>query len=285
MPSGCVHGSNCQYAHVKTDVPKNPPPKKNDKDGKAKAKAKSDPKASPPKALAAVAILAASVLGANGFEFAADTGAGRHLISRESLINQGASGLDFDRNTRVAGESLRFHTGGGTRNSSDSIGLRDDIFGTSNHFILDGCPFVRSVGVDVQQNGFGFVWLPGQLPFYIQDPSKCKIESPETNKIYASRVAENVPFFKSNFQFVPGVAAIPGEEGDHVEEVVHGHDPVRAEEVREVAPDEPLPLLSDAVVRARAEAEAVSIQHRINRFLMHLDSSCFTVRSSKTNQR
>ena len=267
MPSGCVHGSNCQYAHVKTDVPKNPPPKKNDKDGKAKAKAKSDPKASPPKALAAVAILAASVLGANGFEFAADTGAGRHLISRESLINQGASGLDFDRNTRVAGESLRFHTGGGTRNSSDSIGLRDDIFGTSNHFILDGCPFVRSVGVDVQQNGFGFVWLPGQLPFYIKDPSNCKIESPESNKIYASRVAENVPFFKSNFQFVPGVAAIPGEEGDHVEEVVHGHDPVRAEEVRGVAPEEPLPLLSDAVVRARAEA--VSIQHRINHFPKH----------------
>ena len=208
MPSGCVHGSNCQYAHVKTDVPKNPPPKKNDKDGKAKAKAKSDPKASPPKALAAVAILAASVLGANGFEFAADTGAGRHLISRESLINQGASGLDFDRNTRVAGESLRFHTGGGTRNSSDSIGLRDDIFGTSTHFILDGCPFVRSVGVDVQQNGFGFVWLPGQLPFYIKDPSNCKIESPESNKIYASRVAENVPFFKSNFQFIPGVVLL-----------------------------------------------------------------------------
>ena len=266
MPSGCVHGSNCQYAHVKTDVPKNPPPKKNDKDGKAKAKAKSDLKASPPKALAAVAILAASVLGANGFEFAADTGAGRHLISRESLI-MGASGLDFDRNTRVAGESLRFHTGGGTRNSSDSIGLRDDIFGTSNHFILDGCPFVRSVGVDVQQNGFGFVWLPGQLPFYIKDPSNCKIESPESNKIYASRVAENVPFFKSNFQFIPGVVAIPGEEGDNVEEVVHGHDPVRAEEVRGVAPEEPLPLLSDAVVRARAEA--VSIEHRISHFPEH----------------
>ena len=267
MPSGCVHGSNCQYAHVKTDVPKNPPPKKNDKDGKAKAKAKSDPKASPPKALAAVAILAARVLGANGFEFAADTGAGRHLISRESLINQGASGLDFDRNTRLAGESLRFHTGGGTRNSSDSIGLRDDVFGTSNHFILDGCPFVRSVGVDVQQNGFGFVWMPGQLPFYIKDPSKCKLETPEFNKIYASRVAENVPFFKSNFQLVPGVAAIPGEEGDHVEEVVHGLDPVRAEEVRAVAPEEPLPLLSDAVVRARAEA--VSIELRLSHFPKH----------------
>ena len=267
MPSGCVHGSNCQYAHVKADAPKNPPPKKNDKDGKAKAKAKSDPKSSPPKALAAVAILAASVLGANGFEFAADTGAGRHLISREALINQGACGLDFDRNTRVARESLRFHTGGGTRNSSDSIGLRDDIFGTSNHFILDSCPFVRSVGVDVQQNGFGFVWMPGQLPFYIKDPSNCKIETPDSNKIYASRVAENVPFFKSNFQFIPGVAAIPGEEGDHVEEVVHGPDPPRAEEVRGVAPEEPLPLLSDAVVRARAEA--VSIEHRISHYPKH----------------
>ena len=267
MPSGCVHGSNCQYAHVRADAPKNPPPKKNDKDGKAKAKAKSDPKSSPPKALAAVAILAASVLGANGFEFAADTGAGRHLISREALINQGADGLDFDRNTRVAGESLRFHTGGGTRNSSNSIGLRDDIFGTSNHFILDNCPFVRSVGVDVQQNGFGFVWMPGQLPFYIKDPSNCKIETPDSNKIYASRVAENVPFFKSNFQFIPGAAAIPGEEGDLVEEVVHRPDPPRAEEVRGVAPEEPLPLLSDAVVRARAEA--VSLEHRISHFPKH----------------
>ena len=197
MPSGCVHGANCQYSHVKTDPPKNSDPKKDAKDGKAKAKTKADPKAK--SSLAVVAILAASVTGgANGFEFAADKGAGRHLISRESLINQGASGLGFDRNTRVAGESLKFHTGGGTRNSSDSIGLRDDIFGSSNHFILDGCPFVRSVGVDVQQNGFGFVWLPDQLPFYIKDPSKCKIESPESNKIYASRVAENVPFFKSN---------------------------------------------------------------------------------------
>ena len=35
---------------------------------------------------------------------------------------------------------------------------------------------------------------------------------------------------------------------------MHGPDPPRAEEVRGVAPEEPLPLLSDAVVRARAEA-------------------------------
>jgi len=191
MPSGCVHGDNFQYSHVKTGVPKSASPKKEDKDSNAKAKAKADAKAKPSVA-AAVAILAASVLGgANGLEFAADTGAGRHLISRESLINQGANGFDFDSNIRVAGESLRFHTGGGTRNSSDAIGLRDEMFfGNSNHFILDGCPFVRCVGVNVQENGFGFVWLPDQLPFYIKDPSKCKIVSSEDNKVYASRVSE-----------------------------------------------------------------------------------------------
>ena len=83
MPSGCVHGANCQYSHVKTDPPKNSDPKKDAKDGKAKAKTKADPKAK--SSLAVVAILAASVIGgANGFEFAADKGAGRHLISRES---------------------------------------------------------------------------------------------------------------------------------------------------------------------------------------------------------
>ena len=54
MPSGCVHGDKCQYAHVKTNDPKSPSPK-------VKAKAKADPKAKPSVA-AAVAILAASVL-------------------------------------------------------------------------------------------------------------------------------------------------------------------------------------------------------------------------------
>ena len=59
-------------------------------DNKPKAKAKADAKK--PSVAAAVAILAARVIGGvAGFEFAADTGAGRHLISRESLLHQGAS--------------------------------------------------------------------------------------------------------------------------------------------------------------------------------------------------
>ena len=45
---------------------------------------------------------------------------------------------------------------------------------------------------------------------------------------------------------------------------MNAHEPARADEVRDVAPEDPLPLLSDAVVRARAEA--VSIEHRIQHF-------------------
>ena len=86
MPSGCVHGNNCQYSHAKASAPKGGNPKK--EDNKPKAKAKADAKK--PSVAAAVAILAASVIGGvTGFEFAADAGAGRHLISRESLLRQG----------------------------------------------------------------------------------------------------------------------------------------------------------------------------------------------------
>ncbi len=262
MPSGCVHGNSCQYSHVKSGDPKNANPKKDDKDGKAKAKAKADAKAKPSVA-AAVAILAASVLGgANGFEFAADTGAGRHLISRDSLLPQGASGFEFDQNIRRAGESLKFHTGGGTLNSSDSIGLCDDIFGKSNHFILDGCPFVRSVGVDVQENGFGFVWLPGHLPFYVKNPAECSLSCQESNKIYASKVAENVPFFRSNFNLIPGLPVVPDEGHDDIELSLDE----QVEEIVECQGDEridsePIPRLPERAVAARLDA--LSIEHRM----------------------
>ena len=56
------------------------------------------------------------------------------------------------------------------------------------------------------------MWLPGQLPFYVRDPSKCKLECPEDNKIFASKVSENVPFFRSNFSLIPGLPVVPDDE-------------------------------------------------------------------------
>eukprot|EP00435_Cladocopium_sp_Y103_P038967 s909_g10.t1 len=81
MPSGCIHGEKRAYPHVKS-----PPP--------AKAKTESDAKAKPkpkPKVAAAVAIVAAlsSMVAPSQaistLEWAADSGAGRHLVSFEAL--------------------------------------------------------------------------------------------------------------------------------------------------------------------------------------------------------
>ena len=84
------------------------------------------------------------------------------------------------------------------------------------------------------------MWLPDQLPVYIKHPSKCQIVSSEGNKIYASRVSENVPFFKSNFSFIPGLPAVPGDEDYSFEEAMNEPEPARVDEVRDVAPEDPL---------------------------------------------
>ncbi len=96
---------------------------------------------------------------------------------------------------------------------------------------------------------------------------KCNFECPEESKIFASKVSENVPFFRSNFSLIPGLPVVPDDEDRSFEEAMNEPLPARADEVRNVAPEDPLPLLSDAVVRARAEA--VSIERRINHFPKH----------------
>eukprot|EP00435_Cladocopium_sp_Y103_P025780 s1070_g6.t1 len=117
MPSGCIHGDKCAYSHVKS-----PPP--------AKAKTDSDPKAKPkpkPKVAAAVAIVAAlssmvtpsQAIGS--LEWAADSGAGRHLISFEALREQGNHDSAFANFANDSHENLRFSTGGGHKNSSQSL--------------------------------------------------------------------------------------------------------------------------------------------------------------------
>ena len=60
---------------------------------------------------------------------------------------------------------------------------------------------------DQLKDGLGFVWFPGQLPFYIKDCSKISLCCAEDSKIFANCVSENVPFFSMNFDFIPGMPA------------------------------------------------------------------------------
>ena len=207
MPSGCVHGDKCAYSHAASAKSSAPKPS---------AEAKSKPKASgpSPKVAAAVALVTALSSVARPsqafgtLEWAADSGAGRHLISHEALRDQGFGEPRYGNFLNQSHENLRFSTGGGQRKSSQALGVRDHagVFGDANHFVLDSCPCVRSVGLDVK-DGFGFAWFPGQLPFYIKDCSKISLCCAEDNKIFANRVSENVPFFSMNFDFIPGMPA------------------------------------------------------------------------------
>jgi hypothetical protein len=108
-------------SHVKT-----PPAKP--KDSKADSKAK--PKPATPKVAAAVAIVAAlsSMVTPSqafgGLEWAVDTGAGRHLVSYEALQEQGYH-RSLSAFANDSHKKLNFSTGGGFKESSDTIGFQD----------------------------------------------------------------------------------------------------------------------------------------------------------------
>ena len=90
--------------------------------------------------MATVAILAASMIQpsqAGLIEWAAGSGAGRHLTSFEALGEQGYDRSYFDGFSNQSHESLRFSTGGGQKDLSLSIGFRDQhgLFGSVSFWI------------------------------------------------------------------------------------------------------------------------------------------------------
>ena len=94
----------------------------------------------------------------------------------------------------------------------------------------------------------------------------CDFTCQEDNKIYASRVSENVPFFRSNFSFIPGLPAVPGEGHDSLEEALEeqvlgdqgGHS-------AEAVDSHPIPRLPERAVAAREDT--LSIEHRMTHLL------------------
>eukprot|EP00435_Cladocopium_sp_Y103_P009465 s2216_g2.t1 len=182
MPSGCIHGDQCSYSHVKS-----PPPANAEVDSNPKAKPKPKPKVAA--AVAIVAALSSMVTPSQAIgslEWAADSGAGRHVVSFESLREQGYHDSAFANFVNESYENFRVFTGIGHRNSSQTLGFRDQggLFGDANHAILNECPIVRSIGLDVEKNGLGFVWFPDSLPLYVRNPSACEIKYEEDNKFY-----------------------------------------------------------------------------------------------------
>ena len=87
--------------------------------------------------------------------------------------------------------------------------MTSDQWGAANHHMLPKCPIVRSVGLDVQ-NGKAFVWLPGMKPFFVADPDELVLQCPESYRMYADRVDQNVPIFIPNSDpLIADIAPVP----------------------------------------------------------------------------
>ena len=90
-------------------------------------------------------------------EWIADSGASRSLASVRSLIDQGIPESLIQQHVDQASE-IRFETGNGTTNSTESFSFHSSSFGTFEHRILDNCPIARSLG-EVVSSGRPFIWL------------------------------------------------------------------------------------------------------------------------------
>ncbi len=122
-------------------------------------------------------------------EFLLDTGAGRNLISNKGLPNDLRPFVDD------APEKVNFATGGGKRVSPKAIKLKGSVSGTHVFYAFKDCPAALSVGLQVNEHQRPFVRLPDQLPFLLKADRVQDImfHCPESAKIYADRVVENVP--------------------------------------------------------------------------------------------
>eukprot|EP00435_Cladocopium_sp_Y103_P014697 s1958_g3.t1 len=132
-----------------------------------------------------------------------EKGAGRNLISKKDLPESCVPFLD------TAPEKLKFSTGGGIRNSSEAVRLRGEQSGDGIFYALPECPAALSLGQQVNEQGKGWVWFPNQLPFFIKPERLADVtfHCPESAKIYADRVVENVPILHERVECV----AMPAE--------------------------------------------------------------------------
>ena len=178
----------------------------------------------------AIKLFSAMVAVANPIqqEFLLDTGAGRNLISYKSMPDM------FKEHVQDAPEKIHFATGGGVRPRAKSLVLEGSQSGTNTFYALKDCPHALSVGIQVEEHRRPFVWFPGQLPYLIKAD---RIEDvvhhvPESARIYADRVVENVPIMSESV-CVAMPATTGGSSGSK--------DPIAREVPRPLLPDPPDP--------------------------------------------
>ena len=209
-------------------------------------------------ALVAASSLCTPVISAGptyAVEWAADTAAGRHLGSAKALFDQGIPRDAFDRYLGASKSPVTFHTGGGPQPGVQTLGFMSNNMDFANHYMLDSCPLVRSTGIDVD-SGQAFVWLPGNLPFFVSDVSQLIVHCPEN----ATRVDERVPIFTSEVRFTHGAANPVGDPsgGSFVE------DPTAVPSAVQISDSHPAEVRAKQVLNSGGNISCRAVRNLFN---------------------
>lgn len=135
--------------------------------------------------------------GSYDVEWICDSGASRSLASVQSLVSQGIPEY-LVQSCLESASTIKFETGNGITNSTECFSFHGSNFGAYEHRILDSCPVARSLG-EVVSNGHPFIWMPGELPFFVESVADLQIRC-KGRKLVANRIEENVPVFRESVQ-------------------------------------------------------------------------------------
>jgi hypothetical protein len=140
-------------------------------------------------------------------ELMGDTGAGRHLGSVQAFIDQGIPEKVVKSATRATQFPIQFETGGGEQGGNTTISLScPEMKHQALLYLLKSCPLALSIGQVVEESKLPFIWVPGHLPFFVKSDT-LKWSCPKDQRIYASRIYQNVPMFEFEIDIVPGLPA------------------------------------------------------------------------------
>ena len=199
-------------------------------------------------------------------DWIADSGAGRNLTSIKALTQQGILSDVMKHVTQS--QPVAFSTGNGVYTSSEVLNSHGSSFGNSSPYVMHDCPVARSLGELVNEGQRPFVWLPGELPCFLQssDCSSASLQAPSTQT--ESRVTFRSSDFREavNFGLAASSARAPAPPAEPPELDPASDDPfdelfeppVEGKSGEQEIPDEPPDSKAARLLR-----EAAGNEHRL----------------------
>ena len=143
----------------------------------------------------------------------ADSGAGEDLASEKAMLAQGIPKHIIDQYVKKSAYPCNFDTGGGVQPADETINVSAAGY-DSTTYMLKRCPWVFAQAKRTELQCMPYIHLPGQLPFFVTDQSKLKVEVDEAAKWTAVELHHYTPEFEEEVTLSPGcVSSVPAKKG------------------------------------------------------------------------